>query len=135
MIAIAGLDHIALTSDDIDASVGFYRRVLGAEIVNEIVVDGVLVARQLRIGGAMLNIHRAGNGKAVLVAARPTSGSGDLCFRWSEPIETALALLRSHGVEVLAGPVERLGGDSRPGRSVYFRDPDANLLELLSSAG
>ena len=39
-----------------------------------------------------------------------------------------------HGdVEVIEGPVPRPAADGRPGQSVYFRDPDGNLLELLSS--
>jgi catechol 2,3-dioxygenase-like lactoylglutathione lyase family enzyme len=132
-MAISGLDHVALTSADIEGAVDFYRHVLDAEHVRDLVVDGVLVARQLRIGAAMLNIHREGNNKAKLVARVPTPGSGDICFRWNAPIADAVALLQARCVEILTGPVERFGSDGVAARSVYFRDLDGNLLELLSS--
>ena len=38
-----------------------------------------------------------------------------------------------HGVAIEAGPVERHGRRGG-GRSVYFRDPDGSLLELLTYA-
>jgi catechol 2,3-dioxygenase-like lactoylglutathione lyase family enzyme len=38
--------------------------------------------------------------------------------------------LGSHGVEVELGPVERAGARGA-GMSVYFRDPDGSLLELI----
>ena len=58
-------------------------------------------------------------------------GGSDLCFVWPGTVEDALEHLERHGVEIEEGPVERDGarGD---GRSVYFRDPDGSLLELIS---
>ena len=61
-------------------------------------------------------------------------GNSDVCFVWPEPIEAAVEHLLAHGVAVEQGPVERLGGRGQ-GRSVYFRDPDGSLLELISYAG
>jgi catechol 2,3-dioxygenase-like lactoylglutathione lyase family enzyme len=58
-------------------------------------------------------------------------GGSDLCFVWPGPIEEAAAHLRRHGVEVEKGPVLRWGGRVR-GRSVYFRDPEGSLVELIS---
>ena len=37
--------------------------------------------------------------------------------------------LTAHGVPVEEGPVERTGATG-PIRSVYFRDPDQNLIEV-----
>jgi catechol 2,3-dioxygenase-like lactoylglutathione lyase family enzyme len=66
------------------------------------------------------------------VAATPVMpGNSDLCFVWDGPIESAQAHLEEHGVEVEEGPVTRYGGRGR-GTSVYFRDPDGSLLELIS---
>ena len=39
------------------------------------------------------------------------------------------------GVGVLQGPVPPPAADGAMGQSVYFRDPDDNLLELLSTDG
>ena len=55
-------------------------------------------------------------------------GNSDLCFEWSGPIEDAVPHLRSAGVAVEAGPVERSGARGS-GRSVYFCDPDGSLIE------
>jgi catechol 2,3-dioxygenase-like lactoylglutathione lyase family enzyme len=60
-------------------------------------------------------------------------GGCDLCFVWSGPIEGAIDHLRGHGVEVELGPVRRSGARGE-GTSVYFRDPDGSLLELISYA-
>ena len=63
----------------------------------------------------------------------PTPGSGDFCMRWDAPLEDAVKLLASKGVAVIEGPVPRPAADGALGRSIYFRDPDDNLLELLST--
>lgn len=60
-------------------------------------------------------------------------GGADLCFAWDGPIESAVEHLGERGVEVEVGPVTRYGGRGR-GTSVYFRDPDGGLLELISYA-
>lgn len=60
------------------------------------------------------------------------AGSEDLCFEWSGPIEGAVERLRAHDVPIEVGPVKRFGARGREGTSVYFRDPDGNLLELMS---
>lgn len=60
-----------------------------------------------------------------------TPGNSDLCFVWEGPIDGAVAHLRAHGVTIDLGPVERTGGHG-VGMSVYFRDPDGSLLELIS---
>ena len=42
-------------------------------------------------------------------------------------------ILKEDGVAVIEGPVPRPAADGTTGASVYFRDPDGNLLELLST--
>ena len=60
-------------------------------------------------------------------------GNSDLCLVWPGPVAEALEHLRRHGVEVEEGPVPRRGARGE-GTSVYFRDPDGSLLELISYA-
>lgn len=133
-LPISRIDHIALTAGELSVTERFYRDVLAAEATHDYVVDGALVARQFRLGGALLNIHQAGHGHS-LVAARPTPGSVDICFGWAAPIATAIDHLRDRGIAIEEGPVPRVGSEGMPGQSVYFRDPDGNLLELLSTTG
>jgi catechol 2,3-dioxygenase-like lactoylglutathione lyase family enzyme len=129
---IAFIDHVAVTAADLDISCRFYEDVLDARAVHDYVADDVILARQMRIGGAMLNVHRAGNGVA-LAAAKPTPGAVDLCFRWAAPIALAVEHLQSRGVTIIEGPCRRVASDGAEGMSVYFRDPDGNLLELLTT--
>jgi catechol 2,3-dioxygenase-like lactoylglutathione lyase family enzyme len=84
------------------------------------------------VGDQRLNAHGPGTDVGDLVAREPVRpGNSDLCFEWPGPIEAALEHLRANGVELEAGPVEREGAQGR-GRSLYFRDPDGSLLELIS---
>jgi catechol 2,3-dioxygenase-like lactoylglutathione lyase family enzyme len=84
------------------------------------------------LGDQRLNVHGPGTDVGDLVAGEPVRpGDSDLCFEWAGPIEEAAQHLRDRGVAVEAGPVERTGARGR-GQSVYFRDPDGSLLELIS---
>jgi catechol 2,3-dioxygenase-like lactoylglutathione lyase family enzyme len=86
------------------------------------------------IGEQRLNVHGPGTDVGSLVAREPVRpGTGDLCFEWPGPIEEALEHLRGHEVELEAGPLERTDARGR-GLSLYFRDPDGSLLELISYA-
>ena len=80
-----------------------------------------------------LNVHGPGSTPHPTPAQPITPGNSDLCLRWPGPIADAIAHLPRHGVAVLAGPLTREGAGGR-GDSVYFRDPDGSLLELISYA-
>lgn len=132
-IPLTMIDHVAITVADIDTSARFYTRLFGAELLRDHVVDGRNIIRALRIGGGVqLSIHQFGNG-VELVAARPTPGSVDICFRIGKPIEAAVRLLEGQGVEIIDGPSPRTDNEGWPSRSVYFRDPDGNLVELMAT--
>jgi catechol 2,3-dioxygenase-like lactoylglutathione lyase family enzyme len=60
-------------------------------------------------------------------------GGSDLCFEWPGPIGEAEAHLERQRVAVELGPVRRFGVRGM-GMSLYFRDPDGSLLELISYA-
>lgn len=63
-------------------------------------------------------------------AEHPTRGSGDLCFIADTPVEEVLNELKSKQIPILEdGIVERTGAAGKI-RSVYFRDPDGNLLKV-----
>jgi len=42
-------------------------------------------------------------------------------------------LLREHGIPIIEGPSRRRTADGLLARSIYFRDPDGNLLELMAA--
>lgn len=127
---IQGLDHIAITVADLDATCAFYERVLGARVLETYRIYDTIIVRRVAVGGAILNVHQEGNG-VELVAHHPLPGSADICFRWAGPVASARRLLEDNKVEIIEGPVPRTCADGTPGSSVYFRDPDGNLLELM----
>jgi catechol 2,3-dioxygenase-like lactoylglutathione lyase family enzyme len=68
-------------------------------------------------------------GSELCLRDRPTPGSADLCLVTTTPLDRVLGHLRAHGVPVEEGPVPRTGATG-PITSVYFRDPDGNLVEV-----
>ena len=130
---VTGFDHLAITVADLELSCRFYADLFGAEPVREIVLDGAVAIRRLAIGRAMLSIHQRGNG-VDLVARRPTVGAADFCLCWRPDLESALALLGEAGITIIAGPLDRSTAEGAPSRSIYFRDPDGNLVELMAAS-
>ena len=84
--------------------------------------------KALRFGQQKINLHEAGK-EFEPKALHPTPGSADLCFITTVPLEEAIAHLESCGVELMGEPIERTGAIGVL-RSIYFRDPDGNLIEL-----
>jgi len=121
------LDHCVIAVSDWERSTRFYREVLGAEVVDR---PGGRVA--YRFGDQQLNVHGPGLDVGPLVARPPVApGGSDLCFVWPGTVEEALVHLDRHRVAVEDGPVDRWGGRGQ-GTSIYFRDPDGSLLELIT---
>lgn len=120
------LDHLVLTVADVDHTVAFYRDVLGMEEVR--FGEG---RRALAFGHSKINLHRAGH-EFEPKARHPTPGSADVCLVTADPLEEVQRELAAHGIPVEEGPVERTGARG-PLRSVYVRDPDANLVEISNA--
>ncbi len=120
---IERLDHLVLTVADIEATVAFYERVLGMRHERFGAGRSALV-----FGRQKFNLHQAGR-EFEPKAARPTPGAIDLCLITDWLMPRVLAHLAEQGVEVEQGPVARTGAIG-PIESVYFRDPDGNLIEV-----
>jgi catechol 2,3-dioxygenase-like lactoylglutathione lyase family enzyme len=120
---ITQLDHFVLTVRDIDVTIDFYTRVLGMQAIN--FGDG---RRALSFGAQKINLHQYGN-EFEPKAENPIPGSADLCFLTATPLPDVIKHLKSCGITILEGPVERSGATGAI-MSIYFRDPDMNLLEV-----
>jgi catechol 2,3-dioxygenase-like lactoylglutathione lyase family enzyme len=122
MIRIDAIDHIVLCVRDVPATIAFYERVLGME------------ARQerpgkwsLHFGANKISLQDAAASPSI---ARDTvSGSGNFCLLTETPMADVVAQLRREGVVIVDGPGERAGATG-PILSVYFKDPDGNLVEV-----
>jgi len=121
--SIDRIDHLVLTVFDVDRTLDFYRRVLGMEPIT--FAEG---RRGLAFGRQKLNLHQAGR-EFEPKALKPTPGAIDLCFITEGSLDEVIAHLRAQGVAIAAGPVEKTGALG-PMMSVYFRDPDGNLVEV-----
>ncbi|HUP96675.1 MAG TPA: VOC family protein [Usitatibacter sp.] len=123
MISIDRIDHIVLTVFDLDRTIDFYSRVLGMEPVT--FAGG---RRGLAFGRQKFNLHQAGR-EFEPKALRPGPGAIDLCLVASTPLEAVIETLKGAGVAIIEGPVPKTGATGAM-MSVYFRDPDGNLIEV-----
>ncbi len=124
-IALDRIDHFVLTVADLEATVVFYISVLGMDVVRE--PDRPTA---LHFGQHKINVHQRGQEFSPR-AQHPTPGSGDFCLIVRGSIDDVMAHLEACGVAVELGPVERTGALG-PMISIYFRDPDDNLVELAA---
>ena len=118
-------DHCVIAVSDWERSNAFYRDVLGAELIRR--ADG---GWSYRFGDQQLNVHGPGFHPEPVAHDPVRPGNSDLCFVWDGTVADAVAHLERHGVAVELGPVPRPGARG-VGTSVYFRDPDGSLLELI----
>lgn len=117
---ISHIDHIVLTVADIERAVAFYVRVLRMEAIT--FAGG---RRALTFGRQKINLQTLGQEPRN----RAGVGSGDLCLITDWPLERVMAHLEAEGVPLLEGPVAKSGACG-PIQSVYFSDPDQNLIEV-----
>jgi catechol 2,3-dioxygenase-like lactoylglutathione lyase family enzyme len=123
--AIDRVDHFVLTVSDLAASLRFYERVLGARVVPPWKGRGPTA---VAFGRQKINIHVRGH-EFEPKAAHPTVGAGDFCLITEAAIETVVQHLQDCGVAIEEGPLPRIGALGEM-TSVYFRDPDGNLVEV-----
>ena len=119
---IIAFDHIVLCVSDVTATLEFYQRVLG------------MAAREerpdkwsLHFGSNKISLQDART--APTLAEKTVPGSGNFCLITQTPIEDVVEMLRSHNIAIVEGPGEKLGAVGKL-MSVYFRDPDDNLVEI-----
>lgn len=58
-----------------------------------------------------------------------TPGSNDICLIAKTPLEQVIAHLKKQNVLIEEGPITRAGAEGVI-LSIYFRDPDENLIEV-----
>ncbi|SKD04251.1 Catechol 2,3-dioxygenase [Chitinophaga ginsengisegetis] len=123
-MVINRLDHLVLTVKDISATCRFYETVLGMEVIT--FGDD---RKALRFGHQKINLHEKGR-EIDPKALTPTMGSADLCFIADTAVEEILVELTALKINILEGGIVERTGATGKIRSIYFRDPGGNLLEV-----
>ena len=124
---VRAIDHFVLTCGDVEATIAFYERALG--MTAETFAGG---RRALSFGSQKINLHQAG-AEFTPRAERPVPGAGDFCLLSDVPVAEVAAHLATLGIELVEGPVPKTGATG-PLTSIYFRDPDGNLVEVSNPA-
>lgn len=117
---ISHFDHIVLTVANIDRAVSFYETVLKMEVIT--FGDG---RKAVKFGQQKINLQLLGEE----LRNHAMEGSGDLCLITNWAMDDVIAHLKGCDVSILEGPVAKSGAQG-PIESVYFNDPDNNLIEV-----
>jgi glyoxylase I family protein len=124
------IDHIVLRVLDLERSIAFYRDVLGCPVVKRRDDLGLV---HLRVGTSMIDLIAVGGhlGKRGGAGAGVEARNVDhLCLRVEPFLESDIVQhLAMHNVQP-TGPAENNFGAEGDGMSLYFHDPDGNLVEL-----
>ena len=79
--------------------------------------------------GVFGNISIPAGAPALQKAKRPTPGSADFCLVADRPLKEVKQHIEKCGVAIEVGPAPRTGARGEM-TSIYFRDPDGNLVEV-----
>lgn len=128
---IDGILETAVYVDDMDAAHEFYANVLG---LKRMVSGDRLYAYDAGPAQALLVFHRGATGDDVdtpggVVPGHDTSGHSHFAFRVrASQLEPWRAYLTEAGIPLISEVTWPAGGTS-----LYFNDPDGNVLELAAA--
>lgn len=133
-MTLSGIDHAAVPIEKVHEMLSFYKSI-GFSVRS--FGDDNLPVHAVMHGEVRLNFHEPETWKSADFPRGPNAlpGCGDFCFVWDGTIEDAMGFLRTKGIQIEFGPVERTGARNQSrmlGDSIYFRDPDQNLLEFIA---
>ena len=132
--SVKRIDHLVFRVRDLQKSVAFYSAVLGCEAVRTRDDLGLV---HLRAGVSMIDLISIDGKLGRMGGAGPGTGGRNvdhLCLRIEPFIEDALTLhLKQHGIVPHAKAATNFGAEGE-GLSLYFDDPDGNVIELKGTA-
>ena len=120
------IDHIVLNCKSVDDMAVWYEKTLGMK--REAFGSEERIA--LKFGDQKINLRPIG-AKNWITSKSESEGSVDICFITDEDLSLVKARIEDAGVEIIQGPVEKIGSLGLM-ISIYFRDPEGSLLEISS---
>jgi catechol 2,3-dioxygenase-like lactoylglutathione lyase family enzyme len=127
---INGVVETALYVRDLDASLAFYQRLFGFEVMLR---EERIISLRVREGQVLLlfKLDASGEGSQVpggFIPGHDASGRIHMGIGIAvDQLEAWIARLNELGVKIESRVTGMLGGTS-----IYFRDPDDHLIELLT---
>ena len=100
---IDAIDHVVLTSSNLENTLNFYCKVLEMKLKKELIKEVGSIRHSLHFGNNKINIHELNN-------------------IWESK-------LIKFNIKIIEGPVNRIGATSNL-LSIYCNDPDGNLIEI-----
>jgi catechol 2,3-dioxygenase-like lactoylglutathione lyase family enzyme len=121
---IRAIDYTVIFVRDIAAMRRFYEDILGFPLLRELSPGWI----EYRVGGNTLALARPS--RTAADAPTPNgSASLQLAFKVSAPeVDRCADELVRQGVNLLSPPTDQVFGH----RTLFFRDPDGNLLEVFA---
>ena len=107
---------------NVAVSRAFYTHILGLREVEE--HPGKF---SLHFGSRKISLQDAASLPEMAMNTLP--GTGNFCLITDTPLEYVIWTLKTEGIQILEGPAHKVGATGTP-NSVYFRDPDGNLVEV-----
>lgn len=126
-IVVKHMDHLVLTVTDIKMTAAFYCSVLGMKEQSS--GSG---GKMLCFGQQSLSLEDKTD-RIEPNAKYPTPGSLSMSFAVATPVALVVESLKSLGIKIVDGPVERVGAMG-PMTAIYIRDPEGNSIELANYA-
>ncbi|MDB5632635.1 MAG: glyoxalase [Tardiphaga sp.] len=122
--AIRAIDYTVIFVRDMAAMRRFYEDILGFPLLRELSPGWI----EYRVGGNTLALARP----SLTAADAPTpSGSAALQLAFkvtADEVDACADQLMRQGVNLLSPPTDQVFGH----RTLFFRDPDGNLLEVFA---
>jgi catechol 2,3-dioxygenase-like lactoylglutathione lyase family enzyme len=126
-MSVCALDHIVLDVANVEQSLHFYQTALGLG------AERVEAWRRGEVGFPSLRVNDSTIIDLVSDPGSPSPGRTNLahfCLVTDSPnLDQAMQTLAAAGVAIETGPATRSGARGNA-MSIYFRDPDKNLIEL-----
>jgi glyoxylase I family protein len=122
--AIRDLSYIFLLCDDIDKMKQFYQKLFQFQIEEEI--TGCMV--EFRLGGLFLGLRSRGR---QYDGPKPSTQSASVQLSFRVPpsdVDIAYEILKDQNINVIEKPTNQ----HWPHRTLYFRDPENNILEIFA---
>ncbi len=116
------LDHLVVTTADLEKCLHFYVNILDMEL------DDHNNRYAVKFGNQKINIHRQ-KAEFLPAAKNVTYGSQDICLIADGDINDIKAEIEAKGYPIELGIVQRTGACG-PIDSIYLRDADENLVEI-----